>query len=298
MRHHRQLLLTTAALTAAVLGVLAVQGTASAGRLDVSTAQVSTADVATPCPGTATAMPAAAVGGSGKYTAVSVTLPDGCSGDLAVVLTDAGAAVGQGVVAAASGTVEVPMGVQYRPGSGSAVQATVAGWPLAVTWSAPRPHVWCDVTDGTGATCTASVTPRTTSAGVLYLDVFVTTTSATWVPWSVTFDLGHEFYPLLPTRLGNSDLDGYSDGQLTWSDSGYTNDVTRTSACSGRPVLTVAGTHSGRDGYYEWRGWNRVWVADPNWFDQVRQGRARQFSLVVNRTEQGYSDVVAPTCGW
>lgn len=298
MRHRRQLLLPAAALVAAALAVLAVQGTASAGRLDVADAQLTAVDVAPPCAGTATAVPAAAVGGSGKYTAVAVTLPAGCSGDLALVLTEAGVLVGQGAVAAASGTVEVPIGVQYRPGTETGVQATIAGWPLALTWSAPRPHVWCDVTDGSGATCTASVTPRTTAAGVLYLDVAVTTTSTTWVPWSVTFDLGHEFYPLTPARLGNSDLDGYSDGQISWSDSGYVNDVTRTSACSLRPVLTVVGDHSGRDGYYERRGWRYVWVDDPNWFDQVRQDRPRQFSFVVDRTEQGYSDVVSPTCGW
>ena len=286
------------AVALVAVAVSGVTGVASAAQLGVAAGSVSVADAAHPCAGPATAEPASPVGGSGRYTAVSVTLPAGCTGDLRLVLTDGSVAVGQGTATAAGGgTVQVPVGVQYRPGAGIGVHAVVSGWPVTPTWSAPRPHVWCDVTDGSGAACTATVTARTTGAGVLYFDVAVTTTSTTWVPWAVTFDFGHAYYPVLPTRLGNSDLDGFSDGDLAWDDTGDINDVVRQSACTDRPLLTVVGNDSGRDAGWVWQGWRRVYLERNN-FQEVRVDRERRFSFVVNQTQSGYSDVVSPTCGW
>ncbi len=109
----------------------------------------------------------------------------------------------------------------------------------------------------------------------------VTTTSTTPVPWQVTILMSHPDLPGVPTYLGNSTLDGYSDGATTWSSTGYPNDVQRVSACADSPVLVVSGKPSG---------------PTDNRYETVVAGRARLFSLVLNQNQARYTDVFSRGC--
>jgi hypothetical protein len=170
-------------------------------------------------------------------------------------------------------------------GGGSAESGVFVkgGWDLPTTDTTPA--IWCTVVSGgvAGATCTATVTIFTGiksggTSSATYYDVVVTTTSTSNVLWEVGFNLDHAYYGSRATSLGNSTLDGYNDGATAWN--GTTNDVTRQSACIAIPVLLVRGDDTG----------------GTNNFKNVVNNRVRQFSLVVNRTEAGYFDVINPEC--
>lgn len=279
-RRWRHALAALLVLTAAGLGL------ASASTLAVTSTGTSARVVTAPCTGSAATTAAASVNAAAQsFSAVDVTLPAGC-GTRAVQVT---LLQGTTVVASGSGSITGNGAVgtgTYTAAAGLTVQLTADGWSLPATWEYSQ-YATCALTSGTG-TCTATVTmfsgtrPGGTSAA-LYFDVWVTTTSTSWVPWQVTFDLAHTYYGTTVTRLGNSTLDGYGDGTTTWSSTGWVNDVHRVSHCSALPSLVVAGDQTSTNN-------NRN-------FAVVRSDRARYFSLVVNRTEAGYYDVLAPGCG-
>ncbi|MCV2395068.1 hypothetical protein OEB99_12185 [Actinotalea sp. M2MS4P-6] len=270
----------------AALTALAAAGmvTASASALDVSGGTLSASSVGHPCPGTALASPVGSTDWFNPgYAGLQVTLPEGC----AEATVDVTVLSGSTVVAQGAGTVDgtATVATDLFTDPDVTVQATVDGWALRVAYSYVPPAT-CTVTAGSG-TCDATVTVWTGqrpggSSSALYFDVWVTTTSSSWLTWEVTFDLGNPYYGQTVTRLGNSDLDSYTDAVTTWSQGGYVNDVHRTSDCSALPSLTVAGDTTSRNN-------NRD-------FAVVRAGRDRFFSLVVNRTETGYDDVLTPGC--
>ena len=237
-----------------------------------------------PCPGDAVV-----TNGTGPmYNTASVTVPAGCVGrTLQLTLRRSGSMVSGSAGIPAVGATVVPLNGTYDPTRTWTVFATVDGWDLPSTaWSytppPTPPHIWCTViTAGSTETCTATVTIFTGvksggSSSATYYDVVVTTTSTSYVQWEVGFNFEHDFYPYEPTRLGNSTLDGYNDGATAWT----ANNVDRESACSELPLLLVRG-HD---------------VGGANNFEDVQSDRLRQFSLVVNRTDYGYHDVIEPYC--
>ena len=278
--------LRMAALAAVV--VLAGVSFASAAGLSLNGGTLSSAAVSHPCSGTATAT--AATGSGFTYSAVSVTVPVGCAGKaLSLTLLNGSTVLRSGTATVAgSGATTVTFTGTYTASSSLTVLAVVDGWNLPTTWSFTLPPIWCTVTNSTTATCTATVTLFTGfkpggTASASYYDVVVQTTSASWVAWEVGFNLGNTFYGGVPSRLGNADTDGYDDGDLHWGQDGDVNDISRISACSAKPVLSVVGIDSGDQDDH---------------FHNIQNNRERRFSLVLNRLENGYSDVVSPSCGW
>ena len=272
----------------AALLVLAAAGLglANASSLTVTTTGTSARVVTTPCTGPAATTAAASVNAAAQsFAAVDVTLPAGCGTRTVQVALLQGTTVVASGSGSNTGAGAVGTGT-YTAAPGLTVQLTADGWSVPATWEYSQ-YATCALTSGTG-TCTASVTlfsgtkPGGATAA-LYFDVWVTTTSTSWVPWQVTFDLANAYYGTTVTRLGNSTLDGYGDGSTTWSSTGWANDVHRVSDCSTLPSLVVAGDQTSGNN-------NRN-------FAVVRSDRARYFSLVVNRTEAGYFDVLAPGCG-
>jgi hypothetical protein len=273
-------------LVAAFAAVVLLVGLsfASAASLPLNGGVQSAAVATHPCPGTATAT--AATGSGITFSAASVTVPAGCGGKLLTVRMTSGATVLTGTATAAgSGATVVALApTNYDATLAWTLSNTVDGWNLPTTWSFTPPPFWCTVLPvGSAATCTAAVTIFTGvkpggSTTATYYDVVVTTTSTAYVQWQVSFSLDDPFYGTRPTRLGNSTLDNYSDGSTNWD--GTTNDVTRQTACTAIPRLSVTGDNNGGN----------------NNFQNVKNNRVRQFSLVVNRTEAGYFDVLYPGC--
>ncbi len=277
-----------------VLLVAAGLGLASASNLAVGSSRLGATDLTAPCPGSAvvTAVGATDVpAGQPAYGGIAVTLPAGCTGarDVQVTLH-----AGSQVVTSSAGSVTTSgtlSTANYYAQTVTGAVATVDGWNLPVTWSFAPPAT-CQVTSGSG-TCIAGVTLWTGqrnggSSSALYFDVWVTTTSTSWVTYTVTFDLSSPYYGTTVTRLGNSDLDGYVDGRTTFSSTRYVNDVHRVSSCSTLPALVVTGDGNGSVSTKD--------TTNIRNFSLVRDDHARYFSLVVNRTEAGYFDVLAPGC--
>ena len=274
--------LTAAAAVAVVLVGLSL---ASAAGLSLSGGSISAVAATHPCLGTASAVAANLQTGT-NYLSVVVAMPSGCAGRQVQVHVDRPNTTTDrnGVGSAdASGVAAIRLDGTFSTGVTNVLSATVDGWPLPVAWNTTlMPPIWCTVLDSSTATCVATVTiftgtrPGGTSSATYY-DVVVTTTSTSNVLWEVGFNLDHAYYGSRATSLGNSTLDGYNDGGTNWT----TNDVTRHSACSAIPLLLVRGDDTG----------------GTNNFENVVNNGARRFSLVVNRTEAGYSDVVWPGCG-
>jgi hypothetical protein len=266
------------------LGVLATASFGSAAALGVNGGFLGTYSATHPCPGTATVTPT--TGSAITFSAVGVTVPAGCAGRTLKLTMISGSTVlsGTATVAVSGATVVSFAPTTYNALSSWTIAAVVDGWNLPTTWSFTPPPFWCTVvTTGSTATCTATVTifvgtKPGGSSSATYYDVVVTTTSTSYVQWEVGFYLDSPFYGARPTRLGNSTLDGYNDGRTNWN--GTNNAVTRQSACSVIPLLTVRGNNTG--------GGNN--------FRDVRNDRVRQFSLVVNQTAAGYFDVLSPGC--
>jgi len=268
----------------AVVVVLAGLSFASAASLPLNGGVQSAAVATHPCPGTATAT---ATTGSGiTFSAASVTVPAGCAGKLLTVRMTSGATLLTGTATAAgSGATVVALApTNYDATLAWTLSNTVDGWDLPTTWSFTPPPFWCTVLPvGSAATCTVAVTIftgiKTGGTGVAtYYDVVVTTTSAAYVQWQVSFNLDDPFYGTRPTRLGNSTLDNYNDGGTTWN--GTTNNVTRQTACTAIPRLNVTGNNTG----------------GTNNFQNVRNDRVRKFSLTVDLNVAGYFDVLYPGC--
>ncbi|HRA76583.1 MAG TPA: hypothetical protein PLE12_10145 [Propionicimonas sp.] len=282
----------TRVILAALLLAVSATAVASASSLGVAAPSLTTVESGHPCPGTAVATAPAA--GSTLNTAVGVTLPAGCSGTRAVQLTllsgtAALATAGGGV----TGSGSVPLAgspTSYPAARTLTTQATVDGWPLPVTWSW-APAITCRVTSVSGVPCTASVTTfvgtkPNGSAAATYYDVVVTTTSTTAVRWEVTLNLQHPSFGAVPTALGNSTLDIYSDGQTTWDVAswwGYANDVSVSGGCAAYPgTLVLVGDPVGPSG---------------NLFSTVSASRVRRFSMVLNQNgNPAYSDVYPGGC--
>lgn len=260
---------------------------AAASQLAVSPVQISAAQGAHPCPGTAVVGPADA-GTYPSYQAVVVAMPTACAGRPVQVHVDRPGTTADrdGAGSAGSdGVASLRLGGTYATNVANVFTATVDGWDLPVTWSPTGlPYIWCTVVDTSGSTCSASATIRRSGTDT-YWDVVVTTSATTGVRWEVGFNLAHPFYGTQPTRLGNSDLDGYNDGQTQWAvpSANYTprNDVTRVSSCSASPVLLVEGENTG---------------PSSNRFQTLRADRTRRFSLIRDVTDAGYFDVLAPGC--
>ncbi|WP_024285688.1 hypothetical protein [Cellulomonas sp. KRMCY2] len=266
----------------AALALLATISFASAASQPLAGATMTSTAVGHPCAG-----PAAATATNGTtmtFSAVSITVPAGCAGrTVLLTLLNGTTPVGSGSAAAAASGATVVSLPTYTALSSLTVQATVGGWNLPTTWSFTPPHIWCTVVSGgsPGATCTATVTRFTgiKESGSLvadYYDVVVETTSALALRWQVTFNLPHPFYGTVPTALGNSDLDDYSDVARYWD----TNDATREGQCTAGQ-LKVRGVNSNNSGSN---------------FRDVTSGAPRQFSLVLNRTEAAYRDVLSGGC--
>jgi hypothetical protein len=258
---------------------------ASAASLAVNAASMAVPTTSARCaPGPVALRPGTVT--SGSATTVVVSIPSGCHGAAGLLrLTGASGAlatVDTAFALPASGaehTVTVPA---YVASAVTGAALTLNTWGTAVAWSytPATPPIWCAPTSGS-TPCSAAITQRTTPAGVLYYDVVVTTTSTSSVRWEVTFDFSHPFYGGGPVRLGNSDLDAYWDGARTWDGTTWVNDATRSSSCTELPLLSVRGLSNGGGG---------------NNFRDVSASRERRFSLVVDQTQAGYSDVLAPGC--
>lgn len=260
---------------------------AAATHVTVTPAQLSAAQVSHPCPGTAVVGPADA-GSFPSYRAVVVVAPAGCAGQAVQVHVDRPGTTadrdGAGTTDA-DGVATLRLTGTYATNVTNTFTATVDGWHLPVTWDpGGLPPIWCTVVDGSANTCTATVAIRRTGTDT-YWDVLVTTPATTAVRWEVGFNLAHPFYGTQPTRLGNSDLDGYDDGQTRWAvPTSYEprNDVVRVSPCSASPVLLVEGENTG---------------PSSNRFRNLRADRTRAFSLVRDVTDDDrYVDVLAPGC--
>lgn len=273
----------------AVVLLLALVSTASMGSAASLTVRGGVIDTFTstrPCADGATAT--AATAGTAAQTQVRLTVPPTCVGrSVQVTVVDAaGVARSSAAVPMTTGTQSITVGA-YTATPTLQVRATVDGWNLATSWSwtPPTPHVWCTATTGPGTTCSASLTLRTTAEGVRYWDVVVTTTSASYVRWEVSIDTAHPFFGgLVPTRLGNSDLDTYNDGQTTWG-TGFlqgVNDVVRQN-CGAAPLRVV-----GINATAPFQGGNN--------FRDVRNNRERRFSIVVDELQAGYDDLKSPGC--
>jgi len=268
-----------------VLAFVAALGVASASSLGVTSGERTTTAATTPCPGTATVQPATPTTSAGtQFSAVKVILPAGCTGarDVQIAFRQGSTNyTGSGQI---TGSGLVTMSSAYTAAATATLWATVGGWNLPATW-AYLPTT-CTIPGDTTATCSTALTvfvgSKPGGGSFTYYDIVISTTSTTPVAWEATILMAHPSLPGAPTRLGNSTLDGYSDGVTTWSATGAINDVRRTSSCSAAPaILTVAGKPSGPVG---------------NSFDTVVAGRDRKFSLVLNYNQVPYYDVYFPGC--
>jgi hypothetical protein len=193
---------------------------------------------------------------------------------------------GTGVVPAGGGLVTFTT-ARYKPSSTDRAYVTIGSWPVPATWNGTLPALWCTVVNGAATdTCDATmsvftgVKPGGTSSAKYY-DIVVTTTSTTPVTWKVTFNLASSAYGTpVATRLGNSDLDPYSDGTTQWNGATAVNDVKAPGVCSAG-LLTVSGVAA---------------VSTTIDFSTVTAAKERRFSLVVDRTEVNYSDVLTGGC--
>jgi hypothetical protein len=195
-------------------------------------------------------------------------------------------------VPAGGGALTVPTAA-YTPSMTDHAFVSIDSWPVTATWTY-TPAIWCTVISGgsPGATCAATVTVaselKTGGASyATYYDVVVTSTSTIALRWEVDFNLTDPVYGGVPTRLGNSTLDGFSDGATQWGTQ-PANDVTTLGACSGGQ-LKVRGT---ADGENVGGGRNQTY----NDFRDVTSTRKRQFSLVADAPLAGFNDVLAAGC--
>jgi len=276
----------------AVLAVLALGiSNASAASLTVIAGKLGAFTATHPCPGTATAVPATLWSGHARYRAVTLTLPLGCGDRPVQVTVTSGSTVLSGgpVNTNAGGQVTISFGTgnnsngnTYPVTADLTIKATVSGWDLPTTDTTPA--ISCRITTiNSTAICTATVTLGARGGNDFY-HVVVTTPSTSWVSWEVTFNLAHPFYGSVPTRLGNADLDQYSDGAVSWAyNTANVNDVARSSLCSALPgELRVTGLNSG---------------TSPNVFRDVKNDRTRIFDLLLNvASPSGYDDVISPGC--
>lgn len=164
----------------AVVALLAVGvGVAAASSLAVTGRGVSQTSAGHPCPGGAAAVASGAT--------VTVTLAStACDGLLVqlTTLTSSGGAVASGSAAVSGAVATVPVATT---GATSAV-ATVAGWPLPVTYTAASLGPVYPANPGTTLTAITWDTISNNPTQACF-HATVTTTSATPVVWGLTIDL-------------------------------------------------------------------------------------------------------------
>ena len=195
-----------------------------------------------PCAGTATATAAVLSTSPGQpgYKGVSITLPSGCATAHPVQIALLAGRVDGGqwlrerdVDVGHPRLLRADRDVRSPPWTAGASPVT---WAFA-------PPATCQVTIGCGVVHRVPSTMWTGTQGgrrsALYFDVWVTTTSTSWVTWTVTFDLTNPYYGTTVTALGNSDLDGYYDGNTHFTSSNPINDIHRVGACSTSLVVPV-----------------------------------------------------------
>lgn len=214
----------------AILAVLALGiSNASAASLSVFAGKLGTFAATHPCPGTATATVATPVGST--YSAVSVTVPSGCSGRrLDLTLLNGSTALQNGTATvASSGATTVTFAGTYTATPFLTVQAVVAGWNLPTTWAYTPPVVGLTATCSTtksNATCAADVVLRDYWAGGYNLDVTVRDTrtigNANQYAWTVVINFSSAGYPFVPNAIDGSG-------------------VVTASTCGQRPTLTFTG---------------------------------------------------------
>ncbi|MDO8106646.1 hypothetical protein Q6348_05480 [Isoptericola sp. b441] len=112
---------------------------ASASGVAVSGGTLSVRSISSPCPGVATAAPAAPAGGSGaRFDAVAVTLPPGCGvHQVRLELRDRNPWRSGSATLDGSGVVLLDH--HYTARSDTVVVATLDGWDLPVAWSLGAP---------------------------------------------------------------------------------------------------------------------------------------------------------------
>ena len=278
-RPHRRRLVVALALIV-VIGSL---GLASASSLGLTSRGLAVVRGATPCPGTAVIEPTVPLSAAQVTTsAVRVSLPVGCSGSHAVqVALDTGSGIVTGSASIASGG-SVDLGQEYSATTTMPVTATVDGWSMPATWSFPIAA--CTVPGSTTATCSVTLDwsggPNLSGSANLPAGFVVSTTSTTPVAWQVTVWTSRMGSPL--NKMGNSTVDGYSDGLTTWSSTGSINDVDPVwcSKISGSAGIVVEGRPSGPVG---------------NRFETVVAGRDRYFLVMVNGPQAG-ADIRVASC--
>lgn len=280
----RPLGVLVAILTLVALGV----APANAAKLTLVGGQLPHAQVSQRCDD-AVAVKLTSVGqGTSKHVSAAITgIAAACSQQTVTVYvytTTTGAARWSvsGKVAGTSLTLSSSTDVGLN--TTDATYVMIGAWPVP-TSNVALPALWCTVTSGTGSdTCDATLSIFTGTRGTAratYYDVVVTTTSTTPVKWAVTFNLAHASYGLpIATKLGNSDFDAYPDGATQWgSTAPAVNDVNPGTCTAG--LLTVTGLTGT--------------APNPD-FSTVTSSLQRKFSLVINRTETGYADVMSSAC--
>jgi hypothetical protein len=168
------------ALVLVVVAILAVAtGLAAASSLAVTSRGITATSAAHPCPGGATAV---AAGGTVTVTLAS-TACDGMSVQL-TTLAASGDAVESGAATVSGSVATVPVATS----GATSVVATVAGWPLAVTYSADsRGPVYPANPDTTLTDVSWDLVSNNPTQACFHGTV--TTTSSTPVEWGLTIDL-------------------------------------------------------------------------------------------------------------
>ncbi|WP_372595066.1 hypothetical protein [Actinotalea sp.] len=263
--------------------VLGALGLASASTLGITSRGPAVVTASSPCSGTARVEPAVPTSSAQVTTsAVRVDLPTGCTGSHTVQValdTGNGIATGSGLISS-GGTIDV--GQVYTATTTMPVTTTLDGWSMTSTWSFPIAA--CTVPGSTTATCEVALTwtggPNLSGNANLPAAFTVSTTSTTPVAWQVTIWTSRMGNPL--NRMGNSSVDGYSDGLTTWSSSGNVNDVDAVwcSKISGSAGIAVEGRPSGPAN---------------NRFETVVAGRDRYFLVMVNGPQSG-ADIRVASC--
>ncbi len=135
----------------AALGTVLALTFANAAALPLTGGSLASTTATHPCLGSATAT--ATTGSGTTYSAVSVTVPDGCAGrELKVTLLNGTTELGSGTgTVAGSGATVVTFTGTYTAAAGLTVRAVVDGWDLPATWSftppAPTLPATCVITN-------------------------------------------------------------------------------------------------------------------------------------------------------
>jgi len=225
---------------------------ASAAGLSLSGGSISVVASTHPCPETATAT---AVTGSGTtYSAVSITVPNGCGGRaLSLTLLNGTTVLRSGTATvAASGATTVTFTGTYTASSSLTVRAAVGGWDLPTTWAFTPPALpalsCAPVDPSVTATCTLVIDRWNFWGNGYRLDFRVTTASTTAFEWEVRLDLARTDYPAPGggTLFPGDPVPSPWPSQPAWTPDhfGSPSNVCSTSGVADLPVLTLRGSEA------------------------------------------------------